>query len=113
MKAGFFPLPDELWLRCLIGVAVFCLVLQMLHTYVKFRWKRKLQDRELTLAAYEAAIRKRTMLLIFLSEMPVMLGFTLFVIQGNINATFGFGLVSMILYAQSHPRSMNPVTDQQ
>ena len=105
---GLYPLPHDTWLRILVALGVLCLILQIAHVLVKLRWKDKLQQTADTPSGFEASITKRTMTLIFFSELPVMLGFCLFLIQGNLDALFGFGLFAMLLYAQSHPRSQNP-----
>lgn len=50
-----------------------------------------------------AAYQRRTVHLMLLSEVVVILGFTLFLLNGQAAMIFGFGIAGMLLYAQSYP----------
>jgi len=107
--SGFYPLSHDVWISTLIGIALFSLALQLTHFFLKLRTRRQLATHLNDPAAFMKLLTRRLFTLILLCELPVFTGFCLFIIDGNLNAIFGFGLVSMLLYAQSHPRSVLPV----
>ena len=109
---GFFDLATETWRNLLIGVGVIAVVLQVLHLVVRLRVREKLEQRMADPQGFMALLTRRTFGLIFLSELPVFLGFVLWILQGSLSPIFGFGIASMFLYAQSHPRSANPAFEQ-
>lgn len=109
MRDGLFPLNDDPWIGVLITLSLLAIALQIAHVLVRLRYKPLLiQARQHGIDELTKVLMRRTMLLMLFSEMPVFLAFGLFFIQGRVEPVFGFGLVSMLLYAQSHPKSMNP-----
>jgi len=114
MTDGLFPLSKDAWLWALIGLSLLAILLQIAHILVRLRYKPLLnQARQQSIDEFAKVLMRRTMLLMLFSETPVFLAFGLYFIQGRVEPVFGFGLVSMLLYAQSHPKSMNPVLSSQ
>lgn len=100
--------PDHLK-RVLVIMGLGCLVIQGIHLAVRLRSRARLSAAASDTAQYAKRLTARTLTLIGLSELPVFSGFCLFVLQGDLRIVFGFGLFSMLLYGQSHPRSFNPL----
>lgn len=106
--AGFFPLNRDVWSRALIGLIVLIVCIQGSHLLIKSRYRSRLANVISAPDNFIQVLTRRTLLLIFLSEMAVFTGFCLFLLQGDPAPVFGSGIVSMLLYAQSHPRSSLP-----
>jgi hypothetical protein len=105
---AFYPLTHDRWIKSIIAISILSIVLQIIHIIIKLRAKAPLATAIPNTSAYIKLLTRRTFALIFVSELPVFSGFILSLLQGNLAPVFGFGLVSMLLYAQSHPRSANP-----
>lgn len=105
---GFIKVSPETWRMLIMGVAVIAVLLQIAHFVIRLRVRDKLEQSIADPKTFMATLSKRTYSLIFMSEMPVFLGFILWCLQGSLTPIFGFGIASMLLYAQSHPRSANP-----
>lgn len=106
--SGMYPVSADTWRNMLIGVAALAVGLQMAHFAIRLRVRSKLEETIADPRRFMATLSWRTYALIFMSELPVFLGFLLWVVQGTLTPIFGFGIASMFLYAQSHPRSANP-----
>ncbi len=105
---GFYKVSAETWRVLLISLAVFAVLLQIGHFIIRLRVREKLEQNMADPKTFMSTLSWRTYSLIFMSELPVFLGFVLWCVQGSLTPIFGFGIASMLLYAQSHPRSANP-----
>lgn len=103
--AAWRPVVQETWTGLIIALTVLAIVLQISHIFTKSRFGGKLRETRGEFTESLRLLTRRTYVLMAISEIPVFFAFLLFCVQGDVTPVFGFGLVSMILYAQSHPRS--------
>ena len=102
-------LSPDLLTRVLVIMGLVCLVIQGIHLAVRLKSRARLAAVAGDPPLYAKRLLARTLTLIGLSELPVFSGLCLFLLQGDLRIVFGFGLFSMLLYGQSHPRSFNPL----
>ncbi len=107
--SGYLPLPADVWVKALICLAGFVILLQGLHIIIRNRFRPMLAAALPDVAEFIQVLTKRTLLLILISEMAVFTGFCLFMLQGSLDPVFGSGVAAMLLYAQSHPRNTLPL----
>jgi hypothetical protein len=105
---GLYKVTSDTWRMLLLSAAVIAVLLQTAHFIIRLRLRNKLETSMADPKTFMATLSWRTYGLIFMSEIPVFLGFLLWLLQGSLTPIFGFGIASMLLYAQSHPRSANP-----
>lgn len=107
-ETGFLPLGESAWSSAIILLGIVLILLQGLHVFIKRRFRVLLAAQHSQLEILLQVLTRRTLILIFISEAAVFSGFCLFLLQGEIAPVFGAGVVAMLLYAQSHPRSDIP-----
>ena len=100
---GFSPLSTQHFHWLVMGSAVIALGVQALHVILRQRFSAPLGRNGRDVNELLRVYRNRTLSLMAASELPVLLGFTLFLVQGHLYPVFLFGLVSLIYYGQSYP----------
>ncbi len=101
-EMGFAPLPVDKFQMMVIAFALMAAGVQIAHVVMRHRFSSGLQDgRNLTVLL--RVYRNRTLSLMAISEIPVVLGFILFIVQGHLWSIFLFGVASLFYYAQSYP----------
>ena len=102
-QSGFASLPHVQYnylLWALIGLGMAC---QLVMLGVRMVYGKKLQAAAGNLSALIRVYSRRTFIMIGLSETTALLGFILFLVNGQFPVVFAFGIASMLLYAQSYP----------
>lgn len=100
---GFIRLQDETYRALLFGAGGLAISLQG-----TILWVRRFYDTRMRSASRDAArllhfYTRRTFVLVALSETMALIGFVLFLLNGQLSAAFCGGLIGMIFYAQSYP----------
>ena len=100
---GLLGLTPEAYRATVAGFATVAAALQAAILLAKFRFGALVRGNADKPARVTQLCMWRTLVLIALSETAVLLGFMLFLVQGQMATVFGFGLVSFLYYAQSYP----------
>lgn len=101
-EVGLAPLSPQHFTWAVLACAVFAAGMQMVQLYLRRRYAGAMgQGKHVT--SLLRLYRNRTLALMAASEVPVLLGFGLFLMQGDLRVLFLFGLVSLVLYGQSYP----------
>ncbi len=99
---GFSPLSPQAFQIAFGACAAVALGVQGLHCYLRRRF-----DSELCSGKHVTELlrfyRNRTLALMGASEAPVLMGFGLFLVQGQLWTVFLLGAMSLVYYAQSYP----------
>jgi hypothetical protein len=77
--------------------------LQIALLVVWATYRRKLKESASHLSTLIRVYSRRTFFMMALSEIAALLGFALFLVNGQLPIVFAFGVASMLLYAQSYP----------
>ena len=109
-EGGWYPVEPFTWSRIMIGLVVWIILLQILHTAVKLRARHRLSTLPAHSSAFLQLLTRRTFILIALSEAAVAVGFVLVLLQGEYHPIFLSGIAAMLLYAQSHPSQALPAS---
>lgn len=101
---GFAQLPANYYRGVVIGCAAVVVAMQIIMLIVRKRHDGEMRNTAAKSAPLLLSIyTKRTFKLMLLSEVAVLLGFVLFLLNGQIAVLFAFGIAAMLCYAQSYP----------
>ncbi len=111
IRLTFFGPPDDLGFSTLtaqafqyaVGAcAAVAVGVQALHFFLRRRFASDLRSGK-HVTELLRVYRNRTLALMAASEAPVLMGFVLFLVQGQQWTVFLFGALSLVYYAQSYP----------
>lgn len=100
---GFAHLPQNQYYIA-IGIAgVLVLGLQVAMLVLRRRYQEKMRNSMKHPQQLLRMYSRRTFQMMLISEVAVVLGFVLFLLNGQASVVFAFGIATMLYYAQSYP----------
>jgi hypothetical protein len=102
-EMGFAQLSSSRYRGAIIGCGFAALVVQAVMLFVRKRGEQQMRRTAKSTHQLFQIYTRRTFKLMLLSEAVVILGFALFLLNGQTTALLGFGIAGMLFYAQSYP----------
>lgn len=102
-EMGFAQLPWNTYRVTVISAALLALTVQALMFYVRRKHEREMRSTCKSAHQMLKIYSRSTFKLMLLSEAVVILGFCLFLLNGQAPVLLAFGIAGMVYYAQSYP----------
>ena len=102
-EMGFAQLPFNQYRAAIICAGAVALAVQGIMLVVRKRDASEMRRTAKSAPQLLKIYSRRTFKLMLLSEIVVLFGFGLFLLNGQATVLLGFGIAGMLLYAQSYP----------